>query len=134
MRPVAVFNHHRDTLEHVALLLAEVGIPTATAAIQAIRRGDLDLDKFMRRHDPAVIVFDVTYPYLRAWQELITMRKAHPLFAEPPFILLTTNHRAVAELSSGSCWVHAVVQKPVDRDALVTAIERVRTDPPRRSR
>src|SRR5207244_3310837 len=62
---IAIFNAHRDTVEMLHLALRQARFETVDAPLHEFERGLADALAFLRRHQPKVVVFDVSPPYER---------------------------------------------------------------------
>jgi CheY-like chemotaxis protein len=93
-----------------------------SAHLDAIKRGAVDVEVFVRQHRPAVVLYDVPPPYDRHWTLLNHMR-AMPAFSGIPFVLTSTNARRVAEIAGTETQVLEIVGNPYDLEQIVQAVE-----------
>ena len=123
LRPdvVAVFNTSEDTTDMLRVFLEAAGFVVVTAFTNRLRDGEVDLESFMRQHQPAVIVYDVAIPYEQNWR-LFEHIRAAPACLGVSFVVTTTNARHVQALA-GDQQVHEIVGKPYDLDALLGAVK-----------
>jgi CheY-like chemotaxis protein len=119
---VAVINTSEEVARLMQVVLEDEGFRAVVAYVVAFRTGREDLGAFLRRHDPAVVVWDLAIPYAENWQYLQTLMDADT-FAGRGLVLTTTNKRALEALV-GRTATHEVVGKPFDLEELVQAVRR----------
>jgi len=74
---------------------------------------------------PSAIILDVQMPSMSGWEVLKNL-KSHPLTSGIPIILLTINDE---QLESYEIGANDYLFKPIDRDRLITTIDKYRSDP-----
>ncbi len=129
---VAVFNTSPDVVDMLRLALNMEGFVVVTGMTFDIRDGHLDLDSFVRTHQPDVIVYDVGLPYDQNWQLCCHIRR-RPTVAHIPFVLTSTNAARVRPLTADEP-VHEIVGKPYDLIELVRILRRICGEQPKSSR
>jgi CheY-like chemotaxis protein len=117
---IAVFNSSEDTTDLLRIVFENAGFIVVTTFTNLLRDGKVDLEHFMRQHQPKVIVYDITVPYEQNWR-LFEHIRAAPACTGVSFVLTTTNARHVRQLAGGQ-EVHEIVGKPYDLDAIVGAV------------
>jgi len=128
---VAVLNTSADTIEVLRNVLQHAGFTVVTGFVTDIRDGRLDLEAFMRQHDPAAIVWDIAVPYEQHWQfyQHIKTRQA---CGRCQFVVTTPNEAAVRKIAGDDQQIYEIVGKPYDLDQIVRAVkEAVRARPTR---
>ena len=65
---VAVINTSPDTVEMLRTTLEHAGFLVITGYTFDIRDGRLDIDAFVSKHQPRVVVYDVAPPYDQNWR------------------------------------------------------------------
>src|ERR1041384_5606879 len=65
---VAVINTSPDVVELLRAALEQAGLVTVSAFTYDIRDGRVDLEAFIRQHDPRVVVYDIAPPYDVNWR------------------------------------------------------------------
>jgi CheY-like chemotaxis protein len=119
---VLLINGMQDTIDMLRIVLGDAGFRVADAQARDVRHGHVDLAELVRHHDASVVLFDVAIPYQENWQALES-RRADPALAGVPFVITTTNQRALQELV-GPTGALEVVGKPYDLDRVVEAVRR----------
>lgn len=123
MRPdvAAVINTSPDIVDMLRMHLQRAGVVVVTAFTHEIRDGQVDLEAFIRQHEPKVIVYDVAPPYDANWQ-LFQHTKRMPFMADRFFVVTSTNVRHVERLAGPDSQIYEVVGKPMDLDEIVRAV------------
>ena len=119
---VAVINGLEDTIEMLRLVLETAGFRVVDAQARDVRLGVVDLAAFVEQHGVHVILFDVAIPYEENWRAVQACR-ASPALASTPFVVTTTNQRALESLVGPSDTVE-IVGKPYDLRMVVEAVRR----------
>jgi CheY-like chemotaxis protein len=132
LRPhvVAVFNTSEDTTDLLRVVFENAGFVVITAFTNQFRDGKVDLEAFMRQHQPRVIVYDIAIPYEQNWRLYQHMRSA-PACQGVSFVLTTTNIRHVRQLA-GTEEIHEIVGKPYDLDEILGAVRQAADESVRR--
>ena len=117
---VAIFNTSEDTTDLLRIVFENAGFVVVTAFTNHLRDGKVDLEAFMRQHQPRVIVYDIAVPYEQNWRLYQHMRSA-PACRGVSFVVTTTNIRYVQKLA-GDEELHEIVGKPYDLDQILGAV------------
>lgn len=126
---VAVVNTNPDFVELLKARIEAAGFVVLVLHIAEIRQG-LDLATVMRQHDPAVIVYDVVFPFERNWRFLQHLRDT--LLSGRRFVLTSPNAAALQRIIGRDEHVYDIVDDPGDVDAIVQAVrEAARARPTR---
>ena len=126
MPVVAVINSNADTVEMLRLALQGHGFESVTAHIDEIKRGALDFARFLERHDPRAIIYDIPPPYEQNWTFLNLLRTSEAMRGRA--LIVTTTHKANLERLVGPTEAIEIVGKPYDLDQVVTAVQRAVED------
>jgi CheY-like chemotaxis protein len=119
---VAVVNTSPDTIDVLRRVLHHAGFIVVTGYVHDIRDGKLDLEAFMRQHDPTVVVYDISVPYDDQWRFFLHVRRS-PSCQHRQFVITTTNAAQVSRLAGREDKVYEVVGKPYDLDQIVMAVK-----------
>jgi CheY-like chemotaxis protein len=131
---VAVWNTSRDVVEMMRRTLEQAGFVVVTALTHELRDGLVNVEAFIRQHDPRVIVYDIAPPYDANWR-LFEHLRARPFMRHRQFVLTSVNAAQVEKVATKSTpRIHEIVGKPLDLMELVRAVkEAARARPVRRS-
>jgi DNA-binding response OmpR family regulator len=119
---VAVFNTSEDTTELLRKTIEHAGFVVVTAFTNHLRDGKVDLEAFIRQHQPKVIVYDVALPYEENWR-LFQHIQGTPACKGIYFVVTSTNAGHVEKLAGRDLHVHEIVGKPYDLGQLVRAVK-----------
>jgi DNA-binding NtrC family response regulator len=119
---VAIINTTPDVIEMLRIAFESAGIATITAFTHDIRQGRVDVEAFMRQHEPKVVVYDLAPPYPNNWL-LFQHITSLPAMQHKTFILTTTNKAHVEKLASGAKLpIFEIVGTPYDLNELVEEV------------
>lgn len=119
---VAIINSTPDVIEMLRIAFEGAGIAAVSTFTHAIRDGEVDVEAFMRQHDPRVVIYDISPPYPNNW--LLFQHVAHlPAMQGKHFIVTTTNKTHVEKLASGSKLpLFEIVGTPYDLELLIEEV------------
>ena len=121
---VALFNASDDTVEMVKRMLDTIGIHSLISCHFAdLKKGNIDVNAYLVTHDPAVVIFDISPPYLENWEFFKTMRAAKEMESRG-IVLTTTNKLRLDELIGQNSAALEVVGKPYDLEQISDAIKK----------
>jgi DNA-binding response OmpR family regulator len=121
-RAVALINASDDTVEMVERMLSATGIHCLTGCHFAdLKKGNVDFAQFLARHDPQVVIFDISPPYVENWKFFKTLRYA-PAMDGRGLVLTTTNKNRLDEIVGADSTAIEIVGKPYDLQQISTAI------------
>ena len=127
---VAIINTSPDAVDLVKDVLEQAGFLVASTFTWLVQAGQIDLEAFLRTHQPNVIVYDIAPPYERNWDILQNLRRT--VLQNYQFVLTSVNRAHVEALVGKDERIYEVVGKPHDLDAIVRAVkEAVRSRPTR---
>jgi DNA-binding response OmpR family regulator len=121
---VALFNASDDTIDMVQkLLTASGGDQTLIWCHFAdLKRGIVDFGKYMDKHNPEVVIFDLSPPYDENWRFFKTMRDANTMKGRG-MVLTTTNKNRLDEILGEDSHALEVVGRPEDLQQIDAAIK-----------
>jgi DNA-binding NarL/FixJ family response regulator len=121
---VAVVNSSEDTVEMLREWLVHHGFTSVvTGHIHDFKTGEADFPAYLRQHDPAVVVYDVSIPYDKNWTFLRLLLDSESMRGRK-VVLTTTNKKRLEELV-GPTDAYEIVGKPYDLDQIVGAVKAV---------
>jgi CheY-like chemotaxis protein len=118
----AVFNTSPDIIDLLRRALEPAGIVVVSLFTYQIREGGVNVEDFLRQHNPHVVVYDIAPPYDANWQ-LFRHIRAMESMRDRRIVLTSINPRRVEELTGVDERVYEVVGKPLDLDQIVRAVK-----------
>jgi hypothetical protein len=121
---VALFNASDDTIDMVqGLLTASCGGQTLIWCHFAdLKKGIVDFGKYMEKHNPEVVIFDLSPPYDENWVFFKTMRDDETMRGRG-VVLTTTNKNRLDEVLGEDSHALEVVGRPKDLEQIDAAIK-----------
>jgi DNA-binding response OmpR family regulator len=102
----------------------DAGSDVLTARVDEIGADPKAIQEFLRRHDPKVVVYDVSPPYAENWTLFRRVREAELLSgSRRQFVVTTPNKRALEE-QVGATRAIQLTGDQADRQAIGEAIRR----------
>ena len=86
-----------------------------------LKKGRVDFAQFLAKHDPQVVIFDISPPYAENWQFFETLRETRSM-EERGLVLTTTNKNRLDETVGANSTAIEIVGKPYDLQQISTAI------------
>jgi CheY-like chemotaxis protein len=123
-RPIvaAIFNTSPDVIDLLRRALEPAGVVAISVLTFQIRDGQVDLESFLRQHDPDVIVYDVAPPYEANWHLFLHLSDV-PSMRNRQVVLTSSNARQVEQLAGSNRAIYEVVGKPFDLERIVRAVK-----------
>ena len=119
---VALFNASDDTVDMVQRMLGASGFSCLVGCRFAdLKKGLVDFGRYLSRHEPDVVIFDISPPYLENWQFFSTLRDVKAMKGRG-LVLTTTNKDRLDETVGEDSQALEIVGKPYDLDQIKTAI------------
>ena len=119
---VAVVNSNEDTVEMLRVCLTEAGFTSVVEGhVRDFKTGAADFTEYLRRYDPALLVYDVSIPYEQNWNFLRLVLDSASMRGRK-IIVTTTNKKRLEELV-GPTDALEIVGKPYDLEQIVTAVK-----------
>jgi hypothetical protein len=107
---VALFNASDDTIDMIERMLTKAGSGQTLiwCHFADLKKGVVDFGRYVRTHNPEVVIFDLSPPYDENWTSFKTMRD-DPIMTHRGIVITTTNKDRLDEvLGSDShaleCW------------------------------
>jgi DNA-binding response OmpR family regulator len=121
---VALFNASDDTIDMIQALLTKAGGTQSLVwcHFADLKKGIIDFTKYLTKHNPEVVIFDISPPYDENWQFFKTMRDADAMRGRGA-VLTTTNKDRLDEVLGTDSHALEVVGKPKDLQQIQTAIK-----------
>jgi DNA-binding response OmpR family regulator len=127
----AIFNTSPDIVNMLRLALEPAGIVVVSALTHQIREGAVNIEEFLRQHDPRVVVYDIAPPYEANWA-LFRHLSSLPAMRTRQVVVTSVNAAQVEKLVGSDQRIYEVVGKPFDLDQIVRAVrEAARARPTR---
>lgn len=118
----AIFNTSPDIVDLMRRAFEPAGIVTVSVLTHQIREGVVDVEGFLRQHDPHVVVYDIAPPYDANWQ-LFQHICGMDVMRKRRIVITSTNARHVEQLAGKDERVYEVVGRPLDLDEIVRAVK-----------
>ena len=115
---IAVINSNDDLVGLLREALEDEGMAVVTNHIHDIKSGREDLPRFLKKHDPDVIVYDLAPPYCDNWRFLGLLREP---FGDRGLVLTTVNRKALAQ-AVGRVDVHEIEGRRTDLSRVVRRV------------
>jgi hypothetical protein len=121
---VALFNASDDTVDMVQKLLTDAGDGQSLiwCHFADLKKGVVDFGKYMDKHNPEVVIFDLSPPYDENWRYFKTMRDANTMKGRG-VVLTTTNKNRLDEVLGEDSLALEVVGRAKDLGEIDAAIK-----------
>ena len=121
---VALFNASDDTIDMIQRLLTNSGGDQTLiwCHFADLKKGIVNFGKYMDKHNPEVVIFDLSPPYDENWQFFKTMRDAETMQGRG-IVLTTTNKNRLDEVLGEDSKALEVVGRPKDLHQIDAAIK-----------
>src|SRR3984893_7936623 len=113
-----------DTIDMVQKLLTDAGKEQTLiwCHFADLKKGIVDFEKYMERHNPEVVIFDISPPYDENWTYFKKMRDAKTMKGRG-MVLTTTNKNRLDEVLGEDSGALEVVGRPKDLREIDAAIK-----------
>jgi DNA-binding response OmpR family regulator len=127
---VALFNASDDTVEMVQHMLDASGFSCLVGCHFAdLKSGLVDFGSYLHQHDPDVVIFDISPPYMENWTYFKELLGGEAM-RNRGLVLTTTNKKRLDETAGEDSRAIEIVGKPYDlaqiRGAIEEALDRAR--------
>jgi len=121
---VALFNASDDTIDMVEKLLKTAGKDQSLiwCHFADLRKGVVDFGRYMEKHNPEVVIFDLSPPYDENWRFFKTMRDSETMEGRG-MVLTTTNKNRLDEVLGEDSHALEVVGRAKDLHEIDFAIK-----------
>ncbi len=121
---VALFNASDDTIDMVQRLLTASGREQVLiwCHFADLKKGIINFGKYMEKHNPEVVIFDLSPPYDENWRFFKTMRDAKTMEGRG-IVLTTTNKNRLDEVLGEDSHALEVVGRAKDLREIDAAIK-----------
>jgi hypothetical protein len=121
---VALFNASDDTIDMVQNLLTTSGSDQILiwCHFADLKKGIVDFGKYIARHNPEVVIFDISPPYDENWRFFKTMRDDARMQGRG-VVLTTTNKNRLDEVLGEDSYALEVVGRVKDLQEIDAAIK-----------
>jgi DNA-binding response OmpR family regulator len=121
---VALFNASDDTIDMVQDLLSAAGSDQTLiwCHFADLKKGVVDFGRYMDKHNPEVVVFDLSPPYDENWKFFKTMRDSKTMQGRG-MVLTTTNKDRLDEVLGEDSHALEVVGRTQDLELIDAAIK-----------
>src|SRR5580692_2764071 len=121
---VALFNASDDTIDMIQGLLTKSGSDQTLiwCHFSDLKKGVVDFEKYMDKHNPEVVIFDLSPPYDENWRFFKTMRDAKAMKGRG-IVLTTTNKNRLDEVLGEDSHALEVVGRTKDLKQIDAAIK-----------
>jgi DNA-binding response OmpR family regulator len=120
---VALFNASDDTVEMVQRMLDAAGYQCLISChFSDLKKGNIDFVRYLTEHEPEVVIFDISPPYLENWRFFKTLSVDKAMQGRG-LVLTTTNKARLDEAVGNDSLAVEIVGKPYDLNQISTAIQ-----------
>jgi hypothetical protein len=119
---VALFNASDDTVDMLESVLSVAGLTLFWCRFAEVRKGHIDFAAYIHKHNPEVVIFDISPPYELNWSFFATLRD-HQAMKGRGLVLTTTNKQRLDETVGADSHALEVVGKPADLERIQALIE-----------
>ena len=117
---VAVLNNDPDLINMLATWFETHGLRAVCGSLRDFRRGHEDIAEFLVRHNPTIVVYDISMPFGPNWDFLDALKMIPETSGVP--ILVTTSNKAALEKAVGPTGAFEVTGSAENLTALTAAI------------
>jgi CheY-like chemotaxis protein len=124
---LAVVNSNDDLLRILGDVGQEAGFAVVTVHADEVGRSAEAIQAFLQRHNPKVVVYDISPPYPGNWGLFCSVRDAEQLAETGRQFVVTTPNKAALERLVGPTAAIELVGAQTDRDLIAETIRRAAT-------
>jgi DNA-binding response OmpR family regulator len=122
---VALFNASDDTIDMIQAILttSDSAQTLVWCHFADLKKGIVNFKKYLQKHNPEVVIFDISPPYDENWHYFKTMRDSESMKGRGS-VLTTTNKNRLDEVLGSDSHALEVVGKPEDLKLIRAEIEK----------
>ena len=122
---VALFNASDDTIDMIQAILTKSDSAQSLVwcHFADLKKGVVDFKKYLQKHNPEVVIFDISPPYDENWRYFKTMRDSESMKGRGS-VLTTTNKNRLDEVLGSDSQALEVVGKAEDLKQIQAEIEK----------
>jgi DNA-binding response OmpR family regulator len=120
---VALFNANSDTVEMVRRMLDASGLVCLIGCnVAELKKERPNFASYLRLHDPDVVIFDISPPYVENWAFFQTVHNVKAMEGRG-LVLTTPNKQRLDEAAGENSKAFEIVGKPYDLAQIKGAID-----------
>ena len=123
---IVVLNDSAPVLKMLCTWLQQHGHQCDSALLADMPRAHEEVGRFIHKHRPDVVIYDVGMPYASSW-DLLEVIRTSPALQRQPFVLTTPNKRKL-ELAVGSTSAIEIGGRDTDLRRVLKAVEAAAND------
>ncbi len=104
------------------VILEQAGFVVVSLLTYQIREGAVDIETFLRQHQPNVVIYDIAPPYEANWRLFQHVCRL-PSMKACEIVLTSTNASRVTDLVGRDRRIYEIVGKPLDLDQIISAVK-----------
>ena len=120
---IGIANTSEDIIDLLRLGFERAGCATAAIHLPDVKAGRASFEDFLRRHDPAGLVIDISPPYDDNWR-FVSQLRSLPAMRGRRVVITTTNVRHLTRLAGEDTGALEIIGKPNDIQEVVEAMRR----------
>jgi hypothetical protein len=120
---VAVINTNDDLLQALRSRLLDEGVSVVQLHIRDVKSGRSDFGKFLKSHDPVVVIYDIAIPYDDNWTFFTTLQRL-PESSNRRFVITTVNKRVMEQKVGPTDAIELIGGHADDFEPLVEVLRR----------
>lgn len=121
---IALFNASDDTIDMIQKLLTDADNSQTLiwCHFADLKKGVVDFKKYLSKHNPEIVIFDISPPYDENWTFFKTMRDSNAMKGRGS-VLTTTNKNRLDEVLGEDSYALEVVGRSEDLRLIDAAIK-----------
>ena len=120
---IALINSTPDIVDMLRIAFQHAGFVVVSTFTHLVRAGEVDLEAFIKQHQPQAIVYDIAPPYASNWN-LFRHLSQLPALKDRPRVITSTNPARLRELAHTDDEICEIVETPYLLDQLIEAVRK----------